>query len=101
MSLNQLQGFLTICFIWTIEVYRLINNVVCALLAYDALVVFGYIRYRIRNPQILSDKKFKVMRADNSYLVFCSGCVGKPGQLAWRWTRYEGYFQVYLKVAIN
>lgn len=74
-----LQGVLVFCFVWTIEVYRLINNLVCGMLAFDALVVFGYIRYRIRNPQILADKQFKLpLIVPISYFVLCLFLVGVP-----------------------
>ena len=47
MKLNTwMQGILTVFFIWTVEVYSLINNSMFICLVFDVLVVVGFIRWR-------------------------------------------------------
>ena len=43
---TRMQGILTLVYIWTIEVYSLINNTIVVNLVFDVLVVVGFIRWR-------------------------------------------------------
>ena len=48
------QGVLIIFYIWTVEVYSMINKVVFINLVFDILVVVGYIRRRRSDPSYKS-----------------------------------------------
>jgi len=41
-----MQCILTLVFIWTVEVYSLINNTIFVSLSFDVIVVVGFIRWR-------------------------------------------------------
>lgn len=74
-----LQGILAVCFIWTFEVYSMINNLVCGMLAFDALVVIAYIRYRIRNRERIANRLFKLpLAVPIAYSVLVVLLVGVP-----------------------
>ena len=48
---ESIQGILALVYIWTVEVYSLINNSVFVNLCFDVLVVIGFIRWRWREKQ--------------------------------------------------
>lgn len=74
-----LQGIIVTGFIWAVEVYSLINNLVCGMLVFDAIVVIGYIRYRIINRELIKDRAFKLpLAVPICYFILMLLLVGVP-----------------------